>query len=322
MKPFVKKVLRFTGLIALFVTMAGVGAYLTLTLIIRGEKPVVVPDLVNKEVLYGLELLSDLGLNTRVRGTIYHDHVPKNHVIDQEPEAGASIKKGRDVKIRVSRGSERIVTPNLSGLSLQQGRILLNENGLCEGNLASIFSRQYAAGQVMAQFPLAGAVVSRENCLDLLVSRGPATRKFAAPMLSGALLANALGRLEKMQLTAGGIQTALQAGRLPETILSQRPPAGYRVSVGSRVALTVNRMPAVESADVRNLADRTKLFRFTVPNGFLNKRVEVTLNRPDEPLRLFDDFVPPGQEIWLLVPKNDTSSSILVHVDGQSAGNP
>ena len=113
-----RKTLRIVLLIGLFVSMAGIGAYVALTLIIKGEEPVVVPDLVGKDVLYGLETLSDLRLNTRVRGTVYHGSVPKNHVIDQEPEPGASIKRGRDVKIRVSRGPERIAMPNLRGLSL------------------------------------------------------------------------------------------------------------------------------------------------------------------------------------------------------------
>jgi hypothetical protein len=40
------------------------------------------------------------------------------------------------------------------------------------------------------------------------------------------------------------------------------------------------------------------------------------MNQPQLSLSLFDDFLAPGQEIWLLVPKNG-NPTILVYVDGQ-----
>ncbi|MCG2757790.1 MAG: PASTA domain-containing protein, partial [Desulfobacteraceae bacterium] len=70
-----------------------VSAYLTLTFIIKSENKVVVPDLVGKDVVLILEMLSDLGLNTKIKGSEYSDNVPKNHVIFQEPEPGSEIKK-------------------------------------------------------------------------------------------------------------------------------------------------------------------------------------------------------------------------------------
>ena len=48
-KALAKKVLRISLLVALFMAMAGIGAYVALTLIIKGEEPVVVPDLVGKD---------------------------------------------------------------------------------------------------------------------------------------------------------------------------------------------------------------------------------------------------------------------------------
>ena len=186
--------------------MAGIGAYVSLTLIIKGEDTVVVPELVGKDVLYGLEILSDLGLNTRVKGTAYHDQVPKNHVIDQDPDAGAAIKRGRDVKIRVSRGPETILMPNLAGLSLQQSRILLTENGLCQGVLSGMISPRFDPGQIMAQYPPPGEIVSRNTCADLLISRGPSSQAFSMVDLSGFTPESAIRRLEQMQLTVGSIR--------------------------------------------------------------------------------------------------------------------
>ena len=61
--------------------IAGVSAYLTLTLIIKSEDTVVVPELVGKNVVNVLELLTNLGLNTKIKGSEYSAEVPKNHII-------------------------------------------------------------------------------------------------------------------------------------------------------------------------------------------------------------------------------------------------
>lgn len=315
-RPLVRKGLRFAILIVLFMAMAGAGTYLALTLIVKGEEPVVVPDLVGKDVLYSLEILSDLGINTRVRGTVYHEQVPKNHVIDQDPEPGASIKRGRDVKIRVSRGPERIVMPNVTGLSLQQSRILLTENGLCQGSLATVGSSRRKKGQVLSQHPLPGATVSRDDCADLLISGGPRSPSFPMPDFSGQSLEKTLRRLEALQLTVSRIQSTFRPGLPLETVVDQAPSSGYRVAVGSPADVTVNRRRIAAPDSEGEPSDAMNLFRYTLENGFLNKRVTVTVGGPQGPIRLFDDFVSPGQEIWLLIPKSDTSS-LQVYVDGQ-----
>jgi serine/threonine-protein kinase len=242
--------------------------------------------------------------------------VPKNHVIDQDPDAGAAIKRGRDVKIRVSRGPETIAMPNLVGLSLQQSRILLTENGLCQGVLSGMISPRFDAGQIMAQYPPAGEVVYRNTCAGLLISRGPASPVFSMMDLSGFALASAIRRLEQMQLAVGSIRIIRRVDAPLETIVDQRPPAGYPVTPGNRVDLTINRSSSGPYADDAENADLVELFRFSLEYGFLRKRVEVKMNLPQLSLNLFDDFLSPGQEIWLLVPKSG-NPTILVYVDGR-----
>lgn len=316
LKILAKKTLRISLLVALFMTMAGIGSYVALTLIIKGEDTVIVPDLIGKDVLYGLEILADLGLNTRVKGRAYHDQVLKNHVIHQDPEAGTAIKRGRDVKIRVSRGPKTIVMPNLAGLSLQQSRILLTENGLCRGALTGMTSPGNVADQVIAHYPPPGATVSRNTCADLLISRGPSSPAFAMADLSGFTLASAIRRLEQLQLRVGRIRIVHTGAAPLEAIVDQMPLAGHRVILGSRVDLAVNRSEAGQPAGNPENADQVELFRFSLENGFLNKRVQVKMNQAHISLNLFDDFMAPGQEIWLLVPKSD-NPTVLVYVDGQ-----
>jgi beta-lactam-binding protein with PASTA domain len=315
-RSVLKKALRIAVLAVLFMSMAGIGAYLALTLIIKNEETVIVPDLVGKDVLYGLELLSDLGLNTRVKGTRYDDQVPKHYIIDQEPEPGSAIKQGRDVRISVSRGPESIAMPNLTGLSIQQSRILLTENGLCQGVQTTMSSSTNTAGRIMAQFPLPGVTVPRSRCVDLLISRGPLAPGFAMVDLKGFALETAIRHLERLQLTAGHIRVVHRKDAPLETVVDQDPLPGYRVVQGDPVALTVNRSIPNQRSGSKAGSDGVEFYRFVMESGFLRKRVQVKLNQPRVSLSLFDDFLAPGQEIWLLIPKND-NPTLLVYVDNQ-----
>lgn len=310
------KLLRFILLIVLFMATAGIATYLTLTLMIKSQDTVIVPDLVGKDVLVGLEMLSDLGLNTRVRGIHYDDHVPQHHVIQQAPEPGTAIKRGRDVKIQVSRGPESIIMPNLYGLSLQQSRILLTENGLCQGVVSRMHSRLHPVGQLMAHFPRSGAMVNRKICVDLLVSQGASPTSVAMAEVKGFTLETAIRRLDQLQLEVGHIRGIYVDDAPLETVVDQTPPAGYRVTVGSLVDLKVNQLPSSPHVENRRPANAMELYHFDLDNGFLNRRVQVKLNQPSISINLFDDFMHPGQEIWLLIPKSG-NPTVLVYVDGE-----
>ena len=134
--------------------------------------------------------------------------------------------------------------------------------------------------------------------------------------LSGFTPESAIRRLERMQLTVGSIRIVRRIGAPWDTVVGQMPPAGHRVAPGRRVDLTVNRSHAGRYAGEIVNTDQVELFRFSLENGFLKKRVQVRMNQPQISLSLFDDFLAPGQEIWLLVPKSG-NPTILVYVDGQ-----
>ncbi len=67
----ITKIAKIAGLGLAFIFVAGISAYLTLTLIIKSEDTVIVPDLEGKDVVYALELLTELELITKVKGSEY-----------------------------------------------------------------------------------------------------------------------------------------------------------------------------------------------------------------------------------------------------------
>ena len=112
----ITKFAKIATLFIVFLMVAGASAYLTLTFIIKSEDTVIVPDLVGKNVVTALELLTDLQLNTKVNGSEYSRQFPKNHVTYQEPEPGSEIKKDRDIRIIISKGPKNILMPGVVSL--------------------------------------------------------------------------------------------------------------------------------------------------------------------------------------------------------------
>jgi serine/threonine-protein kinase len=299
----------------LFILAAGVSAYLTLTLIIKSEDTVIVPDLVGKDVVYALEFLTDLELNTKVKGSEYNEDIPKNHVTFQDPAAGAEIKKGRDVRIVISKGTKRISMPNLMTLSVQQGRLILEENGVCQGEVSRTYSDSMGKDNIIAQVPSAGSMITRGNCVNLLISLGSRPQAYKMPNLNGLSLDEAMLFIEKANLTIGQIKSSHIKNKPRDIIVNQEPFPGYRVIAGSMVHISINRKTPKKGRPEIYSQKSGALFRYRLKNGFLRRRIRVKLNSAGFTNDLFDEFVKPGQEIWLLIPGDEDATVFLYEDD-------
>ena len=308
------KVLKIAAFVALFIVIAGICAYFTLSLVIKSEDTVVVPDFVAKDVVYVLEVLTELGLNTKVRGSEYSADIPKHHVIHQEPEPGTEIKKGRDVRIVISKGTETIPMPNLVGLSQRQAAIIFEENDLCQGQIAGTPDARFEKELVIAQAPVPGSPVRRGRCVDLLVSTGQRSPAFKMPAVTGLRLEEALVKIEQHRLVRGAIRARQVAGEPLRVILDQDPPAGYRIAANHSVELVVNRRNG-RAADTDALAGRSgPFFQYRTKDGYLRKHLRVQVKHPGFSVDLFDEFVRPGTDVWLILP-TDEDATVLVYED-------
>ena len=311
----ISKIVKIAGLALAFIFVAGISAYLSLTLIIKSEDTVIVPNLEGKDVVYALELLTELELNTKVRGSEYTNDVPKNYVIFQEPSAGAEIKKGRDVKIILSKGPKTLFMPNLIGLTLQQANIVIEENGICQGELSRAYHSAVEKDLVIAQVPLQGTMISRGDCVDILMSMGARPKAFKMPDLTGLTLEDALQSIEKVELIIGEIKSEFQKNRPRNSIVRQSPSAGDRVIASSPVSLLINRDPQKERPGQLHGQGGGSLFSYRLDSGFLKRRIRVSVNSAGFTNDLFDDFVKAGEEIWLLIPHDYEATVFLYEND-------
>jgi serine/threonine-protein kinase len=309
------RIVKIAGLGLAFILVAGISAYLTLALIIKSEDTVIVPSLEGKDVVYALELLTELELNTKVKGSEYTADIPKNYVVFQEPQPGAEIKKGRDVKIILSKGPKTVSMPNLFDLSVQQANIILEEYGICQGELSRTYNKKVEKDHIIAQVPSQGTMISRGGCVDLLISMGVQSKAFKMPDLIGLTLEDALQSIEKVKLVIGEIKSSHHKNKPRNIIVKQGPMSGHRVIAASPVSLLINRESKKERPDRPYGQYAASLFSYRLDNGFLKRHIRVSLNSAGFTNDLFDDYVKAGEEIWLLIPRDSEATLFLYEND-------
>lgn len=313
----IKRFAKIGLLLIAFLVVTGASAYLTLTFIIKSEDTVVVPDLLGKDVVYSLELLSDLGLNTKIGGSEYNDSYPKNHVILQDPSPGAEIKKGRDIRVLLSKGPKVITMPNVIGLPLRQARLVVEESGLCLGNETFVFADERVNKDiVLSQNPTFGNLVERDHCANLLISQGPRARAYQMLDLKGLSLDEAVVLIERSHLQVGRFSYSYHPGQSDNIIVAHYPKSGYRILERSAVDLVVNRKPGSRQQVSSDTGLHSGFFQYKVDAGFLKKHIQVRLDSLGVSSELYNNFMSPGEELWVLVPTT-SAATLFLYEDGE-----
>jgi len=310
----ISKIAKISTLVLIFIAVFVASTYLSLTLIIKSEDTVVVPELVGKDIIYVLETLTGLGLNTKVKGAEYNSEIPKNHVIRQAPEPRSEIKKGRDIRITISKGATTVLMPDLTGLPIQQARIILEENDLCEANVSSVYMDNIEKDEIIAQNPTEGKEIGRNNCVDLLVSSGLPANQYKMPDLCGLSPDEAVLLIENNRLIQGEIKSFYDAEKPNNIVVSQEPLAGYPVSEKAAVNLVINKEPEdMNRQNIFNL-DNVSFFRYRIDNGFLPRHLRIEFYRNGTAMDIFDNLIRPSEEIMLFIPR-DPDNFILIYID-------
>ncbi|MBB5831618.1 PASTA domain-containing protein [Brachybacterium aquaticum] len=98
---------------------------------------------------------SDLTVRTEER---FDASVPAGHVISSEPSTGATVKKGDDIRVVVSKGEETFPVPALEGVALEDARAEVEALGLELVEDDPEYSETVPEGQVISQSASADAL--------------------------------------------------------------------------------------------------------------------------------------------------------------------
>ena len=223
------------GLVLVLILGFGVGAFLSFGKF-WSTNEVVVPDVVGKQMTLARQILEDKNLRVNVAET-YSADVPPGQVVSRTPEAGSKDKEERLVTIYVSKGGEELTMPDLQGLSKSEAEAKLQKMGLKLGTVHEKNSDE-EAGTGISQDPKAGSKISKGQEVDIIVSKGPKTKKVSVPTVTGATFENAQNALTARGLSVGSV-TKQQSSQAAGPVISQSVAGGSEVEAGTSVDLVI-----------------------------------------------------------------------------------
>jgi len=202
---------------------------------------VTVPDVSGASRQDAERLAAQSGLVVEVAQERHDAQLPSGKILQQEPPAGASVRKGRKIKVVMSLGGEVLMVPDLVGKTDRQMIIELQRDGFVAGDEAVIPFRGAPAGTVLAQAPPPGSLAVPGMRLHRLVSGGPPPAYWVMPDLTGRPLAKAEAWLGTCGFRKGTVRRVDTSDRPSGTVVGQFPAEGYPVSARDAVDLTVAR---------------------------------------------------------------------------------
>lgn len=172
-------------------------------------RTVVVPQLVGQLQAEVQAEVRNGDLDLRLIDSIYRADVRPGAIVDQIPEAGKKVKKGRTIYITINAFSkEMTVMPALVNFSFRNAKVNLQNAGLTLGRVDSVPSpynglvlEQSVAGKAVN----AGERLPKGSCVDLVVGRGGTEGTASVPNLVGLQYDDAISALAGARLSVGGV---------------------------------------------------------------------------------------------------------------------
>jgi serine/threonine-protein kinase len=178
----------------------------------------------------------------------YSEHVRAGRVISAKPSAGASVARGSDVQLAVSKGPERHDVPRLVGATRSEAKALLAKHHLRVGRVEGAYDENIAKGAVVATSPEQGKPLKRDAKVSLTLSRGP--QPIPVADVVGQSKQDATSRLEGAGLTVDAGHEDYSTKYDQGTVMAQSPANGT-LHRGDTVQLTISKGPEmVEVPDV------------------------------------------------------------------------
>src|SRR5918997_251512 len=216
---------------------AEVGSTVTLT-VSQGPAAVPVPDVTNKAALEANQELVAAGFLVN-QVPVEDSDVEEGLVISQDPAPNSQAPPGATVTINVSAGAGTVTVPAVAGSTEADARSALQGAGLTNITTQQQASDDVPPGNVIDSNPAAGAEVSPDQTITLVISSGP--DQVSVPPVEGLSEENARTQIEGAGLV---MQTSDQTVSNPGQdgqVLSQSLQAGTQARPGATVNVVIGR---------------------------------------------------------------------------------
>ncbi len=177
--------------------------------------------------------------NIVVEETVYNDEYERGVICEQKPKYPKTVKKGAEVKIKVSSGSQKITIPDFSNQEATQVYAELKNMGL-DYVESRINHPSIASGYVIRTDPTKGSEVKSGTVVTVYVSLGAQTVMKQVPDVTGIHIDDAKRILENNGFKVGTVELDEYSDEPYGTVLSQDPSEGNVAASGSFINLKVS----------------------------------------------------------------------------------
>jgi beta-lactam-binding protein with PASTA domain len=228
-----------TFLIVLGVFALGVALmnFVVMPMLIHQRNTVIVPDVRQMSEQQAEKFLERVSLALQIERSEHDSEIPAGYVISQRPRPDDSVKEGRTVSVVLSLGLRTQRVPDIKGLSLRQGRLLLTRQKLNPGRIVRVLEETDTREKVLASSPSPGQEVEEGGEVDILISVGGRPKWYIMPKLNGQDLLFVRDKLQNLGFRVSNVRYESRNDIYPNTIIDQIPKPGVMIREGDSIEL-------------------------------------------------------------------------------------
>lgn len=220
------------------------------TMILGTSSTVAVPEIVGYSREEAERLLEEVGLVMEIQANVSSSEYPAGYVVYQEYVKGFELKSGATVGVRLSKGENKVLVPDVSILnSTTAAKMKIETAGL-------VYVEDYeyhetiASGEIVRQSPTVNEEVDKGSEVVVYISMGPASGDsglIKVPSVEGLSEEKAREALDSVKLLPK-VTYISSPSKENGTVISQTPEADTYQAELSEIVLVVNKLSNTETS--------------------------------------------------------------------------
>jgi serine/threonine-protein kinase len=147
-----------------------------------GAETVIVPDVERRSLLEARLLIDQAQLRVGEMRETFDEQVKGGFIMEQDPQPGARVERGRTINLVVSKGPQRLEMPNVVGKPSADARRLLQDVGIMLSEVRTTTTTDLQPGIIVAQSPQAGTRIKPTDPVIVTVTVRPGEESAPPPV--------------------------------------------------------------------------------------------------------------------------------------------
>ena len=212
---------------------------------VQHKPTITVPNFVNKPVEEVVDYAQKAGYRI-IQTTIFLPNKPEGIVVDQYPQDGLKVRKGKTLRLKISTQKEYVKMPNLVGKNRTTSELELKQAELDVGSITLI----WPDSAFLAQYPKAGVVASQSikedslilkySIIDLEISEGEWAIELEVPDLINKGIKTAEKLLQKAGLYLGRVHYDVRPNLSAKTVINQSYPPMTKLGIADSIDVVIS----------------------------------------------------------------------------------